>query len=160
MNTANSRAPGSAPGTTTPASDGAAIVVEHLAKSYGERSAVGDLSFAVQHGEIFALLGPNGAGKTTTVEILEGYRTRDAGTVRVLGLDPRRDAAQLKPQIGVMLQQDGVYPTLQAREVLQLFAQFFATPEDADRLLGLVGLTDAANTRTRQLSGGQKRRLA
>ncbi len=160
MSTANSRSPSTAPGTATPATDGAAIVVEQLAKSYDERPAVRDVSFAVQRGEIFALLGPNGAGKTTTVEILEGYRTLDGGTVRVLGLDPRRDAAQLKPQIGVMLQQDGVYPTLRAREVLQLFAQFFAAPEDPDRLLGLVGLTDAASTRTRQLSGGQKRRLA
>jgi ABC-2 type transport system ATP-binding protein len=160
MSTANTRAPGSAPGTATPATDGAAIVVEHLAKAYGEHPAVRDLSFAVQPGEIFALLGPNGAGKTTTVEILEGYRTADAGNVRVLGLDPRRDAARLKPQIGVMLQQDGVYPTLRAREVLQLFARFFVAPEDLDRLLGLVGLTAAADTRTRLLSGGQKRRLA
>ena len=160
MSTANSRSPSTAPGTAPLATDGAAIIVEQLAKSYAERPAVRDVSFAVQRGEIFALLGPNGAGKTTTVEILEGYRTLDGGTVRVLGLDPRRDAAQLKPQIGVMLQQDGVYPTLRAREVLQLFAQFFAAPEDPDRLLGLVGLTDAASTRTRQLSGGQKRRLA
>src|SRR5215475_9667021 len=160
MSTANSHSPSSAPGAATPSTDGAAIVVEHLAKSYGERSAVRDVSFAVQRGEIFALLGPNGAGKTTAVEILEGYRTLDGGVVRVLGLNPWRDAAQLKPQIGVMLQQDGVYPTLRAREVLQLFAQFFAAPEDPDQLLGLVGLTDAADTRTRQLSGGQKRRLA
>ncbi len=160
MSTADSRSLSAAPGMATPATDGAAIVVERLAKSYGGRPAVRDLSFSVERGEIFALLGPNGAGKTTTVEILEGYRTLDSGTVRVLGLDPQRDAARLKPRIGVMLQQDGIYPTLRAREVLQLFAQFFAAPEDPNHLLEIVGLTDAAGMRTRQLSGGQKRRLA
>lgn len=138
----------------------AAISVERLTKSYAGRAAVRDLTFSVRPGEIFALLGPNGAGKTTTVEILEGYRTRDAGDVRVLGLDPLHDGARLKPQIGVMLQQDGVYPDLQAGEVLGLFAEFFAKPEDPTELLRLVGLADAAKTRCRQLSGGQKRRLA
>lgn len=138
----------------------AAIRVERLSKAYGEKVAVRELSFTVRPGEIFALLGPNGAGKTTTVEILEGYRTRDAGEVRVLGLDPIRDAERLKPQIGVMLQQDGVYPSLRAAEVLELFAEFFVNPEDPGELLRLVGLTDAAKTRCRQLSGGQKRRLA
>lgn len=139
---------------------GAAISVQRLTKTYGEKTAVRGLSFSVQPGEIFALLGPNGAGKTTTVEILEGYRTCDAGEVRVLGLDPIRDAARLKPQIGVMLQQDGVYPSLRAAEVLDLFAEFFVSPADPGELLRLVGLTDAAKTRCRQLSGGQKRRLA
>ncbi|HEV2458796.1 MAG TPA: ABC transporter ATP-binding protein [Ktedonobacterales bacterium] len=138
----------------------AAIRMRGLRKVYGERVAVRDLSFAVQPGEIFALLGPNGAGKTTTIEILEGYRTADGGSVEVLGLDPQRDGARLKPLLGVMLQQDGVYPILRAREVLALFAHFFADPEDPDELLRLVGLTDAAGTRCRQLSGGQKRRLA
>jgi ABC-2 type transport system ATP-binding protein len=139
---------------------GAAIAVERLTKSYGERIAVRDLSFSVPAGEIFALLGPNGAGKTTTVEILEGYRVPDAGRVRALGLDPRREAAALKRQIGVMLQQDGLYPGLRAREVLMLYASFFDAPEDPDALLELVGLREAAGTRCRQLSGGQKRRLA
>jgi ABC-2 type transport system ATP-binding protein len=114
----------------------------------------------VKAGEIFALLGPNGAGKTTTVEILEGYRVPDAGTVRVLDHDPRRDAAALKPRIGVMLQHDGLYPGLRSREVLDLYASFFEQPEDTADLLEQVGLRDAAQTRTRQLSGGQKRRLA
>ena len=121
---------------------------------------VRDLSFSVRQGEIFALLGPNGAGKTTTVEILEGYRSPDAGRVAVLGLDPLRQGAALKPQIGVVLQQDGVYPTLKAGEVLELFARYYADPESTEALLRLVGLTEAANTRCRQLSGGQKRRLA
>ncbi len=163
MSTPNSRAAAPATGGASAAgveSSGAAIAVEHLVKSYGERTAVRDLSFSVRPGEVFALLGPNGAGKTTTVEILEGYRTPDGGTARVLGLDPIRDGAALKPQIGVMLQQDGLYPGLRAGEVLDLFARFFADPEDPTRLLRQVGLTEAAKTRCRQLSGGQKRRLA
>jgi ABC-2 type transport system ATP-binding protein len=138
----------------------AAIRVEHLAKSYDGKAAVRDISFSVRQGELFALLGPNGAGKTTTIEILEGYRTADHGGVAVLGLDPRRDAARLKPQIGVMLQQDGLYPSLRAAEVLALYAQFFANPENPTELMEMVGLSDAARTRCRQLSGGQKRRLA
>ncbi len=142
------------------ATDAPAVRAEGLAKSYGERPAVRGLSFEVRPGEIFALLGPNGAGKTTTVEMLEGYRRADAGSVSVLGLDPLRDAARLKPRLGVMLQQDGLYPTLRAGEALALYARFFADPEDPDALLRLVGLTDAAGTRCRQLSGGQKRRLA
>jgi ABC-2 type transport system ATP-binding protein len=146
--------------TSGVADAGAAIHVAHLTKSYGERTAVRDLSFTVKPGEIFALLGPNGAGKTTTVEILEGYRQADSGEVRVLGLEPRRNGTALKPRIGVMLQQDGLYPGLRAREVLDLYARFFDTPESAGMLLDLVGLRDAAATRCRQLSGGQKRRLA
>ncbi|MBE3557842.1 MAG: ABC transporter ATP-binding protein [Ktedonobacteraceae bacterium] len=139
----------------------AAIVVEHFSKSYGSHRVVNRLSFTVQRGEIFALLGPNGAGKTTTVETLEGYRTPDEGTIRVLGLDPIRQAPDLKPQIGVMLQQDGLYPALTAREVLHLFAGYYEHPQHVDALLERVGLTgSAARTRCRRLSGGQKRRLA
>jgi ABC-2 type transport system ATP-binding protein len=157
MNSADTHAHGTA--TSATAHD-AAIVVERLAKSYGDNVAVRDLSFTVARGEIFALLGPNGAGKTTTVEILEGYRTADSGEVRVLGLNPRRDGARLKPRIGVMLQQDGIYNYLTTRELLDLFAHFYSAPEDPERLLQVVGLTDAAKTRCRQLSGGQKRRLS
>jgi ABC-2 type transport system ATP-binding protein len=137
-----------------------AIVVERLAKAYGATVAVDGLSFTVKRGEIFALLGPNGAGKTTTVEILEGYRVADRGDARVLGLDPRRNAAALKPRVGVMLQQDGLYQTLRAREILDLYASFYLAPEDPQELLERVGLTSVAGTRFRQLSGGQKRRLA
>ena len=160
MNTANVRVNRAQPGSSVAGQREAAIVVERMTKAYGERVAVNDLSFEVRPGEIFALLGPNGAGKTTTIEILEGYRDADRGQVRVLGLDPRRDAQALKPQIGVMLQQDGIYPALRAAEVLRLFAEFFADPENPDDLMQLVGLTDASGTRVRQLSGGQKRRLA
>jgi ABC-2 type transport system ATP-binding protein len=92
--------------------------------------------------------------------MLEGYRTADSGAIRVLGLDPQREAAALKPRIGVMLQQDGVYPSLRPPEVLRLFAGYFREPEDPAALMERVGLTDAARTRCRQLSGGQKRRLA
>src|SRR5436305_12699239 len=136
-----------------------AIVVDNFSKSYGSRRVVNQLSFTVQRGEVFALLGPNGAGKTTTVETLEGYRTPDEGTIRVLGLDPIRDAHVLKPKIGVMLQQDGLYPGLTAREVLQLFAGYYQHPQNLDALLERVGLTTAAKTRCRRLSVGQKRRL-
>ncbi|HEV7129191.1 MAG TPA: ABC transporter ATP-binding protein [Ktedonobacterales bacterium] len=152
-----------APSATESVAHGAepvAITIEHLTKTYGEHVAVRDLSFSVAVGQIFALLGPNGAGKTTTVEMLEGYRVPDGGSVRVLGLDPRAAGVVLKRQIGVMLQQDGLYPGLRAREVLDLYASFFDRPEEPDALLEMVGLRDAARTRCRQLSGGQKRRLA
>ena len=137
-----------------------AIVVDHFSKSYGPMRVVDYLQFTVQRGEVFALLGPNGAGKTTTVETLEGYRTPDSGTIRVLGRDPIREAQALKPHIGVMLQQDGLYPALTAREVLRLFAGYYEHSQDVDALLERVGLTTAAKTRCRRLSGGQKRRLA
>ena len=137
-----------------------AIVVDNFSKSYGSRRVVDQLQFTVHKGEIFALLGPNGAGKTTTVETLEGYRTPDQGSVRVLGLDPIREAQALKPHIGVMLQQDGLYPGLTAREVLRLFAGYYRHPQNIDELLERLGLTAASRTRCRRLSGGQKRRLA
>jgi len=137
-----------------------AVVVENFSKSYGSNKVIDHLTFTIQRGEVFALLGPNGAGKTTTIEILEGYRAADEGTIRVLGLDPIRDARTLKPQIGVMLQQDGLYPGLTAREVLRLFAGYYENPQNIDRLLDHVGLASAARTRCRRLSGGQKRRLA
>jgi ABC-2 type transport system ATP-binding protein len=137
-----------------------AVVVEGLVKTYGGRRAVDGVSFAVARGETFALLGPNGAGKTTTMEILEGYRVPDAGTVRVLGLDPRREGAALRPRIGVMLQESGLYRAITPREALHLFASYYAAPANPDALLELVGLTEVADTRYRQLSGGQRQRLA
>lgn len=137
-----------------------AIVVDTLNKSYGANQVVDHLSFTVQRGEIFALLGPNGAGKTTTIETLEGYRSPDSGSVRVLGLDPMRQGRELKPLIGVMLQQDGLYQDLNAREILRVFASYYARPQDSASLLQRVGLSEVAKTRYRRLSGGQKRRLA
>lgn len=140
--------------------DSVAVEVNALVKSYGGRRVVDGLSFAVQTGEVFALLGPNGAGKTTTVEILEGYRRPDAGSVRVLGLDPIRQSRALKPRIGLMLQQGGLYPQITPREALRLFAAFYAEAEDPEGLLRQLELEDVANTRFRQLSGGQKQRLS
>lgn len=145
---------------TAQAEGEAALVVDTLCKSYGPQRVVDHLSFHVHRGEVFALLGPNGAGKTTTIETLEGYRAPDSGTVRVLGLDPQRQGRALKPLIGVMLQQDGLYPDLSAREVLRLFAGYYKQPQNVEALLKRVGLADAAKTRYRRLSGGQKRRLA
>ncbi len=137
-----------------------AIVVGELRKSYGTIRAVDGVSFTVSRGEVFGLLGPNGAGKTTTVETLEGYRTPDAGTVRVLGLDPVADAPALRPRIGVMLQEGGLYPGLKPRELLRLFAAYYDDADDPDRLLDVVGLRDTVGTPVRRLSGGQAQRLS
>jgi ABC-2 type transport system ATP-binding protein len=137
-----------------------AISVAGLVKHYGPTRAVDGLSFDVARGEVFGLLGPNGAGKTTTVEILEGYRTPDAGTVRVLGLDPVGAATALRPRIGVMLQEGGLYPGLKPLELLRLFAAYYDDAESPEALLATVGLQDAGRTYVRRLSGGQKQRLS
>ena len=137
----------------------AAIEVEGLRKRYGRREVLTGVSFSVRRGELLALLGPNGAGKTTTVEILEGYRTADAGTVRVLGLDPVRDGRALRPRIGLMLQEGGIDPRSTPREVLRLYARFYQDPENPEQLLEMVDLQNAAGTRYRRLSGGEKQRL-
>jgi ABC-2 type transport system ATP-binding protein len=137
-----------------------AIEVAGLEKRYGDRRAVDGISLRIPRGEVFGLLGPNGAGKTTTVETLEGYRRPDAGTVRVLGLDPQRDGTSLRPRIGVMLQEGGLYPGVRPLEALRLFAAFYPEPDDPERLLDLVGLGDAAGTYVRRLSGGECQRLS
>jgi ABC-2 type transport system ATP-binding protein len=136
-----------------------AILVEGLVKEYGTKRAVDGVSFSVSRGEVFALLGPNGAGKTTTVEILEGYRGSDGGLARVLGLDPAVNGGALKPRIGVMLQDSGLYLTIRPREALNLFGSFYPHPRSSAELLELVGLKDEV-TPYRRLSGGQKKRLA
>jgi len=137
-----------------------AIEVADVVKHYGELRALDGLSLAIEPGEVFGLLGPNGAGKTTTVEILEGYRRADAGVVRVLGLDPVRDGARLRPRIGVMLQEGGLYPGLRPLEVLGLFAAYYDDAEDPQTLIDVVGLRDATRTMVRRLSGGQRQRLS
>ncbi|MFA9432363.1 ABC transporter ATP-binding protein [Egicoccus sp. AB-alg2] len=142
------------------AAQDAAIVVRGLVKRYGRTTAVDGLDLEVARGETLALLGPNGAGKTTTVECCEGYRRPDAGTVRVLGLDPRADASRLRPRVGLMLQEGGVYPMARPAEVLRLFASYYADPLDPEALLERVGLDEARRTRFRDLSGGQKQRLS
>jgi ABC-2 type transport system ATP-binding protein len=137
----------------------AAVEVHDLVKSYGTRRAVDGLSLTVERGTLLALLGPNGAGKTTAIEICEGFRRPDSGSVRVLGLPP--EAAELRPRIGVMLQ-DGVggYREAKALELLRLFAAYAAHPLDPTELLALVGLTDVAATSVKRLSGGQQQRLS
>ena len=137
-----------------------AIQVAGLVKHYGSVRAVDGLSFEVSRGEVFGILGPNGAGKTTTVETLEGYRRPDSGSVRVLGLDPIADAQSLRPRIGVMLQEGGLYPGLRPLELLRLYAGFYDDAEDPEQLVDLVGLRDALRTTVRRLSGGQSQRLS
>jgi ABC-2 type transport system ATP-binding protein len=136
-----------------------AIEVSGLRKAYGDLEAVRGVDFAIEEGEVFGLLGPNGAGKTTTVEILEGYRSRDAGEVRVLGSDPQRPAPDFRERIGVVLQQSEMWPNLTVRETHAIFAGYYAAPRDVDEVIALVGLQEKADARVKSLSGGQKRRL-
>jgi ABC-2 type transport system ATP-binding protein len=138
-----------------------AIRVNNLAKSYGDKVAVGDVSFEVERGEVFALLGPNGAGKTTTIEILEGFRDRSAGQVETLGVDPAEPRTQrwLRSRIGVVLQELAVEPFYSVRQVLTRNAGYYPTPRSVDEVIALVGLTEKADARVKTLSGGQQRRL-
>jgi ABC-2 type transport system ATP-binding protein len=135
------------------------ITMRGLRKSYGATEAVQGVDLDVQRGEIFGLLGPNGAGKTTTVEILEGYRRRDAGDVKVLGLDPARPTRGWRSRVGIVLQSCQVEPELTVRESLELFAGYFPAPRRVDEIIDLVGLADQRSKRAGQLSGGQQRRL-
>jgi ABC-2 type transport system ATP-binding protein len=136
-----------------------AIRVTGLRKRYGELEAVRGIDFEVAEGECFALLGPNGAGKTTTVEILEGYRDRDAGEVEVLGLDPRRGGRDLRERIGIVLQSSGHFRELTVREVVELFGGYYPHPRATGEVIDLVGLGEKAGARVKTLSGGQQRRL-
>ncbi len=136
-----------------------AIVARDLRKAYDGVEALRGISFEVAEGEVFGLLGPNGAGKTTTVEILEGYRRRDAGEVSVLGYDPGEAPRALRERIGVVLQQSELTPLLTVREIHRQFAGYYASPRDADDVIDLVGLAEKRDERVKTLSGGQKRRL-
>jgi len=136
-----------------------AIEVEGLRKAYGDHEAVRGISFSVARGEVFGLLGPNGAGKTTTVEVLEGYRARSGGEVRVLGHDPGERTEALRERVGIVLQGAGIYPHVTVREVVAHWAGLYPAPRSVEETLGLVGLQDIAERRTRVLSGGQRRRL-
>ncbi|HEX5173996.1 MAG TPA: ABC transporter ATP-binding protein [Gaiellaceae bacterium] len=136
-----------------------AIEVSGLRKAYGNLEAVRGVDFAIDEGEVFGLLGPNGAGKTTTVEILEGYRRRDAGEVRVLGHDPQRPGADFRQRIGVVLQQSELWPNLTVRETHAIFGGYYEAPRDVDEVIALVGLEEKRDARVKTLSGGQKRRL-
>ncbi len=138
-----------------------AVVVDGLVKRYGAVRAVDRVSFEVAEGEVFAVLGPNGAGKTSTIEILEGFRSRDGGTVRVLGIDPADQGAsrRLRERIGVVLQELAVEPFLSVRQVLTRNAGYYPDPRPVDEVLRTVGLEHKADARVKTLSGGQQRRL-
>ena len=136
------------------------IDVRGLRKTYGAVVAVDGISFQVEAGEIFGIVGPNGAGKTTTVECLEAQRKPDAGTIRVLGLDPQRDGQQLRERIGVQLQEANLPDRLRVWEALDLFASFYRRSVDWKKLLDQLGLAEKRNAPFAKLSGGQKQRLA
>jgi ABC-2 type transport system ATP-binding protein len=136
-----------------------AISVRGLRKSYDGVEAVRGIEFDVAEGEVFGLLGPNGAGKTTTVEILEGYRQRDAGEVSVLGFDPGRAERAFRERIGVVLQQSELWAVLTVREIHRIFAGYYERPRDVDEVIDLIGLGEKRDEQVKTLSGGQKRRL-
>jgi ABC-2 type transport system ATP-binding protein len=135
------------------------ISVGGLRKSYGDLEAVRGIDLQVTKGEIFAFLGPNGAGKTTTVEILEGYRSRTAGEVAVLGADPARVGREWRERVGIVLQDSKMHPELTVRESLELFAGYYRSPRDVAGTIDLAGLARKAEDRVGRLSGGQQRRL-
>ena len=141
-------------------SDAPAVEISGLVKNYGRTAAVAGLSLRAERGQVTAVLGPNGAGKTTTIEVCEGYRRADAGTVRVLGLDPVADGKRLRPRIGVMLQSGGIPTTVRAADYLRVLASFYANPLSPDMLLARLGLSESARTPFRRLSGGQQQRLS
>jgi ABC-2 type transport system ATP-binding protein len=135
------------------------ISVRGLRKSYGELEAVRGIDLEIAGREIFAFLGPNGAGKTTTVEVLEGYRERSAGEVRVLGVDPGHADHEWRQRIGIVLQESRMHPELTVRESVELFAGYYRAPRGIDETVELVGLYEKADQRVARLSGGQQRRL-
>jgi ABC-2 type transport system ATP-binding protein len=136
-----------------------AIEINGLRKAYDDTEAVRGISFTVATGEVFCLLGPNGAGKTTTTEILEGYRARSAGDVRVLGHDPEQGERALRERVGIVLQEAAAQAELTVTEVLTMYGRYYPRRRPAAELLELVGLEDRAGDRVKLLSGGQKRRL-
>jgi ABC-2 type transport system ATP-binding protein len=144
---------------TAAASGDLAISVKGLRKSYGTLEAVKGIDIEISRGEVFALLGPNGAGKTTTVEILEGFRSRNAGEVKVLGFDPASGDRDMKERVGIVLQSTGIDPYLTVSETVALYAGYYPSPRPADEVIEVVGLTAKADTRVIKLSGGQQRRL-
>src|SRR4029079_3903012 len=140
-------------------SDMTAIEISGVRKTYGEHVALDGVDLTVARGEVLALLGPNGAGKTTLVEILEGHRKADAGSVSVLGFDPARRARAFRERIGVVLQETGLDPMIRVREALELYSAAYPRRRDLDEVLELVGLGDRGEAKARELSGGQRRRL-
>ena len=135
------------------------ISVRGLTKSYGDFEALKGVDFELRAGEVFGLLGPNGAGKTTTIEILEGYRERHGGDVRVLGADPAKAGLEWRQRIGVVLQSSAMYENLTVAEQLAQFGGYYEHPRPVDEVIALIGLEEKRDTRARRLSGGQRRRL-
>lgn len=135
------------------------VQVEGLRKTYGTTVAVEEVSFAVRAGEIFGMVGPNGAGKTTTIECLEGLRKPDAGTIRVLGVDPQRESHSLRERTGIQLQQSNLPDRMKVWEALDLYSSFYPRAADWKELLGPLGLEEKRNAPFARLSGGQKQRL-
>ncbi|MDR6689278.1 ABC-2 type transport system ATP-binding protein [Microbacterium sp. 1154] len=136
------------------------VEVENLRKTYrGGLEALRGVGFDIRRGETFALLGPNGAGKSTVIEILEGYRDRTSGEVRVLGVDPRHGGLAWKARLGIVLQNTGEAPTASVRELLAHFASFYPHPRNVDEVIAAVGLSEKAKVSVRKLSGGQRRRV-
>ena len=138
------------------------IEVKGLTKSYGDFKAIAGIDLAIEAGEIFALLGPNGAGKTTTVEILAGFRDREAGSVSVLGFDPatKGDAGRAwRNRIGIVLQTASDAGSFKVREIVKHFSAFYANPRDVDQVIEAVGLSEKRDSLVLELSGGQRRRL-
>ena len=138
---------------------GTAIEVRELRKSYGGVEAVRGVSFEVEQGEVFCLLGPNGAGKTSTVEILEGYRSRDGGEAAIFGMDPADGERAMRERVGIVLQQCGVQGDLTVAELIEMYGRYYSRRRPVDEVIGLVELADKRDTRAKQLSGGQRRRL-
>ena len=136
-----------------------AIEIRGLLKTYGETHAVAGVDLEVQAGEVFALLGPNGAGKTTTIEILEGYRDRDGGTVSVLGEDPAKAGLSWRNKIGIVLQSNNDAAEITVEEILNFFSDYYVYPRNVDEVINAVGLEEKRKSRGRELSGGQRRRL-
>src|SRR3954451_13557424 len=136
-----------------------AVEVRGLRKAYGSVQAVDGIDLTVQRGEVLAVLSPNGAGKTTTVEILEGHRRADAGSVRVLGFDPAKRERAFLERIGIVLQEGGLDATITVREAVELYSAAYPRPRDAREVIELVGLTEKADARVQTPSGGQRRRL-
>jgi ABC-2 type transport system ATP-binding protein len=139
---------------------GTAVEVTHLRKSYGSLVAVDDISFSVAHGEIFGILGPNGAGKTTTVECMIGLREPDAGSIRLLGLDPVADRDEVHEIVGVQLQESAFQGKLRVGEILDMYRSFYRSPADAAELTEALGLSQKRRDYYRSLSGGQRQRLS
>ncbi len=158
MSTAPETAPGHLDCALVP--DSPALEISGLVKRYGSRAVVDGIDLVARQGQVTAVLGPNGAGKTTTIECCEGLREPDAGTVRVLGLDPLADARALRPRVGVMLQDGGLPTAIKAREMLAHVATMYADPRDIGELSERLGVDSFAGTTVRRLSGGQRQRLA